>query len=445
MSTPGGLPRVERFCFRSHSFDPSSGTATLAYSFDDGVSLEEQLVFPYQPWPSDPSRQAAFMRALEILHLVAGVSYWKACIPPRMDLGDIALDEQAAAFLRDLYVNGLAEFAWKNELVLDDRIGLNANGAPLEPFELDLPERSLLAMGGGKDSLVSLEVMRSACHEFQPVCVGGAGLIGETVEAAGLPLIRIERTLAPQLAKMNEAGALNGHVPVTAINSAILVCAALLYGYRNVVFSNESSASEATFTDRQGRAINHQWSKSLEFEQSFRQLLASRVSPNLEYFSLLRPLTELSIARRFSQMTRYHGVFSSCNRNFHLGGSRIAGRWCGDCPKCRFTSLALAPFMTPADLRGIIGRDLLNEPQQEAGFRALCGLGAEKPLECVGSLAESRSALKFLGEHPSWKNHHLVRLLAKDLASEQVPSLEEVLEARSEHCIPNRELLDALV
>ncbi|NNE06819.1 MAG: endonuclease domain-containing protein [Xanthomonadales bacterium] len=443
-SKSGRLPRVNRFCFGNHHFDPASGTATLTYSFDEGAELEERIVFPYQPWPSDPSRQAAFLRALEILHVVAGVSYWKSCVPPEMDLGGIALDDATASFFHDLYVYGLAEFAWNNDIELEGRVSFKASGTPAAPLDLDLPSRSLLAMGGGKDSLVSLEILRKAGHEFQPVCVGGSSLIADTVQAAGLPLVRIERLLAPQLAQMNDAGALNGHVPVTAINSAILVCAALLYGYRNIVFSNESSASEATFTDRSGRAVNHQWSKSLEFEQGFQKLLAARVSPDVAYFSLLRPLNELSIAQRFSHLTRYHGVFSSCNRNFHLEGSRIEGRWCGNCPKCRFTSLALAPFMNPGQLSDITGHDLLNDPEQEAGFRALCNLGADKPLECVGSVDESRAAIKHLADDPSWQGHHVVRVLAKALQNIQVPSMTGLLDARSEHCISDQELVDAL-
>ena len=109
---------------------------------------------------------------------------------------------------------------------------------------VDLPGRALVAMGGGKDSLVCLQMLRDAGVEVQPACVGGSVLIGDTVKAAGLPLIRIQRDLSPELTDMNAAGAWNGHIPVTAINSAILLCAGLLYGYRYIVFANESSANE---------------------------------------------------------------------------------------------------------------------------------------------------------------------------------------------------------
>ncbi len=194
-------------------------------------------------------------------------------------------------------------------------------------------------------------------------------LIGETASAAGLPLIRIGRELSADLTEMNASGAWNGHVPVTAINSAILLCAGLLYGYRYIVFANESSANEATLTDGQGREVNHQYSKSLAFEQAFTAVVKQHVSPGIEYFSLLRPFGEIAISRRFSEMTEFHAVFSSCNRNFHQDGSHITGRWCQDCPKCRFAALALAPFLSPQALLAIQGADLLDQEDQITGVQ----------------------------------------------------------------------------
>jgi hypothetical protein len=236
---------------------------------------------------------------------------------------------------------------------------------------------------------------------------------------------------------MNGAGALNGHVPVTAINSAILMCAAVLYGYRWVVFSNERSASEATLQDGQGADINHQYSKSLEFEQAFAAVTMHRIAPDIRYFSLLRPLNELAVARKFSELKPYHDVFSSCNRNFHLDGSRNRGRWCGDCPKCRFTCLALAPFMHPDELLAIQGVDLLDQPQQESGFRALCGLGQDKPFECVGTIAESAAAMRALVGNPHWRDRAVVRAMQPDLdnSAEQTP-VDAFLSADGPHNIP---------
>lgn len=444
MSTvlPGGIS-VDRFRFLSHGYDPLSGEALLAWSFDDGEALVERIVFPFQPWPPDPSRQAALDGALGLLHLIAGVSYYKACVPAQMDIGDHRLDQKYSAFLNRLYVRGLGEFAYHNQVDLQPRVNFPQNRkADAQAYRLDLPERALVAMGGGKDSLVSLEILRAADIEVQPVCVGHSELIADTVKAGGLPLIQIGRTLSPALAQMNEAGALNGHVPVTAINSAILLCAAILYGHRWIVFSNECSADEATLTDTGGRPVNHQYSKGLEFERGFREIMKLNISPDIEYFSLLRPLNELAIAERFRHLRQYHGVFSSCNRNFHLDGPRIGGRWCGDCPKCRFTALALAPYIKPEKLSGLMGVNLLDQPDQEAGFRALCRLGIEKPFECVGSIDESRSAMLHLSGMEAWKHAAIVKKLCGELSFLEVPTLEGLIAARGEHCIPKRIVQD---
>ena len=433
---PGGI-NVGTFRFLTHRYDAEKGEAELAYSFDDGEALFERIRFPYQPWPSDPSRQAAFERALGLLHLIAGVSYYKACVPSVMDTGDHRIDPGLARFLTDLYVHGLGEFAYVNGLDLAPRVNFGVNEEDeLPEIELDLPERALVAMGGGKDSLVSLELLREGGLEVQPICVGTSGLIASTVEAAGLPLIQVDRELSPKLKEMYDAGALNGHVPVTAINSAILLCASLLYGYRWVVFSNESSASEYTLVNEQGTPVNHQYSKGIAFEKALRAMVSSHVSPGIEYFSLLRPLKELAIAGKFSTLTRYHPVFSSCNRNFHQDGPRISSRWCGNCPKCRFTTLALAPFLSPQDLVDFMGTDLLDSAEQEEGFRALCYLGIEKPFECVGTVDESRAAINHLAGKDDWKNKAIIRQLAPELASLDVPEFSALLSERDEHCIP---------
>ena len=428
--------RANCFRFSGYHYDPPSGDATFSYHVD-GRLMQEKITFPWAPWPVDVSRQAAFFQALELLHLIAGISYYKAGLARRIDQGDNKLDGITAGFLNDLYVQGLAEFAYVNQLDLTGLINFEANTdkTPMA-LDTDMPDRALVAMGGGKDSLVCLQLLRNAGIEVQPVCVGRSSLIGETVKTASLPLIRIRRELSVELEMMNANGAWNGHVPVTAINSAILLCAGLLYGYRYIVFANESSANEATLTDQRGREINHQYSKSFAFEQAFREVIFQRVSAGIDYFSLLRPFSEVAICRQFAEMTEFHAVFSSCNRNFHLDGSHIEGRWCLDCPKCRFTALALAPFMSPQQLLAIQGADLLDEPKQLKGFKALCGLGDHKPFECVGCVAESRATVKNLSTSPLWQDKYIVGVLAGYPEVRQSGELELKPDFEAGHCIP---------
>ena len=428
--------QANTFKFAGYHYDAASGLASLFYELD-GRQLKEEITFPWAPWPVDASRQAAFFHALELLHLIAGISYYKAGLAKNIDVGESGLDGLLAGFLNELYLQGLGEFAHINELDLSGLINFEASSnKSSEAQDIDLPERALVAMGGGKDSLVCLQMLRDAGVDVQPACVGGSELIGETASAAGLPLIRIKRTLAAELSEMNREGAWNGHVPVTAINSAILVCAGILYGYRYIVFANESSANEATLKDSQGTDVNHQYSKSVAFESAFREVIKQRVSAGIEYFSLLRPFSEIAITRRFSDMTDFHSVFSSCNRNFHLDGSHIEGRWCQDCPKCRFAALALAPFMTPEQLINIQGADLLDMDSQLQGFNELCGLGEDKPFECVGSIAESRAAMRFLSGDSDWQDKSIVRKLSQSAGIQQAGELELKPDSKAEHYIP---------
>jgi hypothetical protein len=435
--------KARRFIFTDCDYDPETGEARLGYRFDDGPELIERIVFPQAPRPWDRSSRTAFRQALGILHLVAGVSYYKAGFNPEIRLENPEISAGIHGFLTDLYVEGLAEFAYVNQLDIIGRVRFpNLDNGDAGSFDtavmLNLPERALVAMGGGKDSLVGLDIMQNAGMAVAPVCVGHSALIRDTVRSSGLPLLQIQRELAPELAKMNAAGAWNGHVPVTAINSAILLCASILYGFRHVVFSNERSADEATLATADGTEINHQFSKSTRFEAAFRSVIAAKVSPGIEYFSVLRPFSELGIVSHFSSLKKYHAVYSSCNRNFHLGGSKVEGRWCLACPKCRFAALSLAVFLSPSEVRAIQGGDLLDDPEQADGFRALCGLGRDKPFECVGEAGESRAALAALSRRADWTGHALVRLLVPELSAVEVPSLESLLRPLPRHFIPER-------
>lgn len=426
-----------KFRFGHCRYDKATGEVALSYSFDTGAELVEKLVFPHAPWPPEPSRQAAFEQALNLLHLIAGVSYYKAGLPPEVGFDGPTPAPALAEFITRLYIQGLAEFSYVNQVDVAGRLRLTS-GAQAAPAAQDLllPERALVAMGGGKDSLVGLDLMRRTGMELMPVCIGTSSLISDTVTMAGLPLLRISRQLAPELTALNAAGAWNGHVPVTAINSAVLLCAAILYGFRYVVFSNERSADEATLITANGLAVNHQYSKTSVFEKSLREVVRTFVSPDIEYFSILRPFSELEIVRRFSALTSFHQVYSSCNRNFHLHGSALDGRWCGHCPKCRFAALSLAVFLSPVEVRGIQGFDLLDDLAQLEGFRAICGLGRDKPFECVGETGESRAALAALAQRAQWRDHAVVRALLPELQGVDVPAMETLLLPSAAHFIP---------
>ncbi len=436
---------VKAFRFVRCGFDPYSGVAQLAYAFDSGAELVETITFPGAPFVMDDAHTAAVERALRLLHLIAGVSYYKAAVPPEIDIEGYVIDADTAALLQTIYLNGLGEFAYRNGLDLRDRINFphSSDALPAGAPALGLRPHALVAIGGGKDSLVSIEALRNADVKQTVTWIGNSQLIAACAARTGLPTLNIGRALAPGLFELNRLGAYNGHIPVTAVNSAILVMAALLQGVDQVVFSNERSASYGsiiTLADGSGTGeVNHQWSKGWAFEQAFGEHVQKHVASDLHYYSLLRPLSELAVARQFARTSRYDGYFSSCNRNFHILGERPVNRWCGVCPKCHFVFLALAPFMPKPRLVGIFGRNLLDDPAQAPGFDALLEFRDHKPFECVGEGQESRAAMATLAQRPEWKEDALVARFIDEIRPQldaDALAVEPLLRIVDEHRVP---------
>ncbi len=373
-----------------------------------------------------------------MLHLVAGVSYYKTCFAPEISVETDLPDADVAAFVHQLYTQGLAECRFVNDL----------RGREIPPFPstgsdapkagpAGLGDRPLVPIGGGKDSIVTLEAVRRAGREPLLFSVGRAPAVDRTVAVAGLPHVSVTRVLDPLLLELNRRGALNGHVPVTAVVSCLAVIAALVHGAGAVVMADERSSSVGSLT-WDGMEVNHQYSKSWDFERRFAAIVAGHVAEDLDYFSLLRPWSELAIARRFAALPTYHRAFVSCNRAFLLDGDRRTPSWCGDCPKCRFVALALAPFLDRDRIVLIQGKDLLGDPAQLPGFAALLGIEADKPLECVGEVEESRVAMRLLSASAEWRDAAVVSVLAADprVAGLLPSTVDAVLAPSPEHALP---------
>jgi hypothetical protein len=430
---------IRAFRFVRCSFDAETGVARLVYAFDEGPELTETVTIPGAPFALDATRAQAVEHAVRLLHLITGVSYYKAAVPNEIRIEGYAIDAATAALMEQVYVHGLGEFAYRNGLSLHGRVRFPvAAQAPAPAAAAGLREHALVAIGGGKDSLVSIEALRGAGVDQTVTWIGGSQLIAACAARTGLPTLNIGRALAPELFEYNRQGAWNGHIPVTAINSAIMVLAALLHGVDQVVFSNERSASYGSMIPGTGE-VNHQWSKGWAFESAFGAYVQSHVAADLQYYSLLRPLSELAVARQFARTDHYDAHFSSCNRNFHLLGERPTNRWCGVCPKCHFVFLALAPFMPKPRLVGIFGRNLLDDANQTGGFDALLEYQDHKPFECVGEGQESRAAMAALGDRPEWREDAIVARFNREIrpqldASELV--VAPLLEIGGEHRIP---------
>ncbi|MEJ7788956.1 MAG: hypothetical protein WKF29_03640 [Thermoleophilaceae bacterium] len=418
------------------------GEIVLRYALDDAVYFEERVTVPV-PDEVAPERWGAARSLTGLLHLVAGVSYFKTAAPRNLSLGVPGPSPAVARLLDQLYSLGLGEFAYINGLEGVPEVAFPADGGAA-PVVLPPSTAALVPVGGGKDSVVAFEAMRA--HGTQPTLfsVGDPAPIRETARVSGFARLVATRRVSPNLPGLNDSGALNGHVPVTAIVSCIAAVTAVLNGCGRIVMANERSASEGNFAWR-GAQVNHQWSKGLEAERLLQEALAELV-PGLEYFSLLRGASELAIARSFARLPAYHGEFTSCNSVFRIDEERRGAGWCGRCPKCRFVYLALAPFMGRDALRAVFGRDLLDEAEQYDGFAALAGVEAHKPFECVGETEEAVAAFRMLAAQPEWSRAAIVARFTSEVLASLGPGVGDparVLELSGEHAVP-QDLLPAV-
>jgi hypothetical protein len=419
MSTPAREPTLrfdpaayETFRFRAAELD-ERGVVTLSYTLDDGYLFKETIEIPV-PGPLSEETRRSVAGLVSLLHLVAGVSYFKTAAPPVVALESGLPGPAGAALLEALYSEGLGEFAYANRLPSLPRPRFASDPAAAAPHPVAAPgTRTLVPLGGGKDSVVALEAIRRSGREFALFSVGDATPIAQTAAIADAPRLIARRTLSPLIGVLNGAGALNGHVPVTAVVSLIALLTAALNGFDAVAMANERSASTGNLR-WDGVDVNHQFSKGLRAEELLRASLAE-VAPELDYFSALRPLSELAIAKAFARLPEYHGAFTSCNAVFRIDPERRATAWCRDCPKCRFVFLALAPFTEPADLRAVFGGDLLDDPAQYDGFALLAATGGHKPFECVGEETETIAAFRMLAEQPAWRDHAVVARFASEV------------------------------
>jgi hypothetical protein len=417
---------IQSFHATDYDVDPRAGIVLLRYAFsgldgtgpgaDDLVEFEERIDLG-GPVHLDPEQERSFEHLVRLLHAVAGTSYYKAAAPGIVSIESGPLTPHELVFVHDVYDKGLREFAYKNGLPIPMQVEVRARSEQAPPIDGGAPLPGLaIPIGGGKDSIVVIEALR----DLEPllVAINPSPAALRVADTSGLELVSLRRTIDPSLLELNACGALNGHIPITAVISLMAIAAGYVHGYSTTVMALEGSADEATRLDGSAE-VNHQWSKSSECEREL-SLVLEEVAPGIAYGSALRELSELEISRCFADLRQFHTVFRSCNRAFALTGATDG--WCNSCPKCRFVYLMLATALDREEMVGIFGSDLLGDPEQVDGFRDLLEID-RKPFECVGTRDESIEALSELAAGSDWAESAVVKALAPTIASGSLGSL----------------------
>lgn len=379
-----------KFIYESYSLEHKNETVSLKYGF----KLEPNVVFaPEVILPAGKEIDADVMNNFAFhLGMIEAISYWKAACSPELLIEAGKLSPEQTAWWHDLFIHGLGEFYYMNNIDFTQPGFLNISSKYKEKHtpvvhESKSAEGDLILVGGGKDSGVTLEVLKGKKGRKGVLVLNPIRSALENSRITGFqnPLI-VNRTIDPTLLRLNSEGYLNGHTPFSAYLAFLGTYIGVLHDYKNVIVSNERSASEANILFH-GVEVNHQYSKSFQFEKLFREYAKKYLSKDVQYFSFLRPLFDIQISRLFAQYTELHPSYRSCNVNQKVDS------WCGKCAKCAFVYMSISPYISTQQAKEIFGNDYYFTPEIGEHVRDLVGLGKHKPFECVGTEEESKLAI----------------------------------------------------
>lgn len=331
------------------------------------------------------------------LGLIEMLNYWKLTCAPIISVEAGNLNKKQQSFLKKVIINGMGQYFYENKIDFQKpkflKITANGNKSAFKPLDKRLNnKRILVPVGGGKDAPVTLKMFQKQKKDIGSFVLNAIKPQKDIIRIAGLKEnILVERKLDNKLFELNEKGFLNGHVPFSAFLSFLSVLLAGIFDYGTVAFSWEKSANDGNIKYK-GRWINHQWSKSSEFEKIMQDYVKKYLLKSMKIYSPLRKLSEIEIIKKFAGLKQYHPFFLSCNNAYKT--KNASKRWCGKCPKCLFVFSALYPFMDKQELIKIFGKNLFQDKKLIPLMEQLIGKRGFKPFECVGTISESKKIIK---------------------------------------------------
>ena len=380
--------KYDTFIYDSYEIEELENTTKITYNFIVPSLTQYKPTLEVKKFKID-----SFTKNL-IFHigLVELVSYWKATCSKNVIIKAGYINKEQIEFFKKLYFYGLGELFYTNGITpnYDDFINIKCE---LKEQNIEIPKYvgngNLIPIGGGKDSNVTLEIMKSDFEDNLCFIINPKQVTLSCAQTAGYSnekIVTVKRTIDKNLIELNKQGFINGHTPFSALVAFLSYFNAYITGKKYILLSNESSANESNVD---GTKINHQYSKTYEFECDFNEYTKKYFKIDIKYFSLLRPLSEYQIAMLFSNYEKYHEIFKSCN----VGSKKEPWHWCCSCPKCLFVYIILSPFLYKEKLIRIFGEDLFEKEDLLDIFIELAGYGKTKPFECVGTYEEVRYAI----------------------------------------------------
>ncbi len=430
--------RPDTFIFKRYDFDERHSTARFYYEYEHGPEFVETLKLKHM---TNTIHEGALHHLLFNLHIALGISYWKAYCPPQIEIESGQLDKRQALFWELVYTQGLGEFYYTNDIDFRELVKFPFHkNARANPYTIETPGPSLIPLGGGKDSLVSVHLLQQMDQPFETYSLNSYSIINKQVRKIKNKHHCINREISPELLKLNSDGVYDGHVPISMIYAFTALFQAAATGNPYIIVSNERSSNYGN-VQHLGTEVNHQWSKSFQFEQLFQTYVRDYITPDITYFSLLRPLYEIRIAEIFSQKTKWHPLTTSCNANFSIT-KKAKQAWCGHCPKCAFVFSVLAPFIPKENIVKIFNKNLINDETLFPLYQQLFGFGEQKPFECVGTPEEMIVAFALIKKQGEYESDIIMKYFSDDIyptVEDRMHALKkEVFSVSDEHAIPQQ-------
>lgn len=402
--------KYPKFVFESFDWKLTSKGLEIFFNF----KIEPEISFRPRLLIEDVSeneikrvRKRVLENLIFNLGLIESLSYWKATCSPEIEIKAGCLNKEQIRWWKNLIIKGMGQFFYENKIdfrkkFFEIKSSKNFFEFSKLRYEKDLDQNKVLVpIGGGKDSIVTLEYLKKMKKKLVLFCLNPKFHQKKVIKISKIKdKVFVKREIDKTLLKLNQQGFLNGHTPFTAYLSFLSVLIAVLKNCKFIAFSNEKSSNEGN-VKYLGRIINHQYSKSEDFEKRFRYYSKKYLAKKIEYFSLLRPFYELEISALFSQFPQYFDSFLSCNVAFQTdsGTKKPIKKWCGKCSKCLFVFASLYPFIGEKVIK-IFKKNLFEDKSLLPTMLQLIGLKKFKPFECVGTIKESQTAF-----YLSWKKY----------------------------------------
>lgn len=404
--------KYPEFIYEKYEIIDEEDNYKLIFTFNipNLASFTPTTLIPKKSLKNSNIDQEYFEELVFHVGLIELVSYFKCTCSPNVIIKCGYLDLEQINWFKKLYYNGLGEFLYQNGITISEEELMHITCLKEKRKLTEIEYQgvgNLIPIGGGKDSVVTLELLNYEKEINSPFIINPKEVTINSCKVDGYSeddIIAIKRTIDKNLLELNKQGFLNGHTPFSSLVAFLTYLCAYLSGKRYILLSNEASANEPTVP---GTNINHQYSKTYEFESDFNYYTKKYFNIEIDYFSFLRPLHEIQIGMLFSRFEKYHNVVRSCN----IGSKSVPWEWCCNCPKCLFVYIILSPFLKREQLINMFGEDLYCNTELLNTFIELLGYSKTKPFECIGTYHEVRLAVSLViknyeGELPYLLNYY---------------------------------------